>query len=389
MNGTIRIGSVLGIPILINPTWLITLALLTSLLALRIYPDVIPLDSPYRDDRLIHWVMALSTAIAFFASIVLHELAHSVVARRQGLTVKSITLFIFGGVSQIASDARRPLHEFVMAIVGPLTSLALGGILLALWALTGFSDTKPLPLVIRSLGFINVVLGIFNMAPGFPMDGGRVVRSILWGLSGNFYRSTRIATLLGRSLGYAMMFVGALAIFNLIDFISPLSGIWFGFLGLYLEMSARQSWAQTRALSTLTQHRAEDLMSAELETAAGSELVRELLDRAGRRFIFFVSDADDEVVGVLTEKETAAFSADRHLTTTAADIMVRTADANVATPDDDAAKLLERMEEHSVWHLPVIAEGRVIGVVSKESLLRLLARSLVPRLAARADAGPQ
>ena len=166
MKGSIRVARVLGIPIQVNLSWLITLALITALLALRIYPQVFPESSRYHDDQVLHWFMALGSALIFFGSILLHELAHSIVARKQGIPVKSITLFIFGGVSQIAGEARRPLHEFIMAIIGPLTSLLLAGVFLALWAITGFDRDEPLAIVLQWLFLMNLIVAAFNMAPG-------------------------------------------------------------------------------------------------------------------------------------------------------------------------------------------------------------------------------
>jgi len=384
--GNIQIARLLGIPIIVNISWLITLAFVTALLALRFYPTVFRPESPYRDDYAVHWAMAVASGLVFFVSIVLHELAHSIVARKQGIPVKSITLFIFGGVSQIGGEARRPLHEFIMAIVGPLTSLVLAGIFFGVWWLLGHRE-NPLGLVLSWLAIMNLVVAIFNMAPGFPMDGGRVLRSLIWGVSGNLYRATRLATLLGRVLGYGLMIAGTLAFFETFDFIDPWSGVWFVFLGLFLESSARQSWLQARALDVLGRYKAEDVMSSDLETASSWEKVEYLMNRAEpvrsrrgvRRFIFFVSDEEERVVGVLTEKEITRMRREERLSTTASDAMRRTEEVPVAELRDDGATMLQSMEANSVWHLPVISEGRVIGVVSKESLLRLMARNLLPQ----------
>jgi Zn-dependent protease len=380
VNGNIQIARVLGIPVVVNVSWLVTLAFVTSILALRFYPEVIPRSSPHRDDEVLHWVMALSSGLIFFASILLHELAHSVMARRLGIAVKSITLFIFGGVSQIASDAHRPLHEFAIAIVGPLTSVVLAGVFFALWWLTGLSSTDPLAIVLEWLFLMNLIVAAFNMAPGFPMDGGRVLRSLLWGISGNLLRATRLATIVGRGMGYSLMLIGGMAILGIITLIDAWSGLWFGILGMFLETSARQSWLQARALDVLAKFKAEDLMNEDLETAHRDERVRYLTNRAGgRHFIFFVSDDDDRVVGVLTEKEVAAAGGEPALTATAGELMMRPEDASVATLQEDGATMLQRMEADSLWHLPVVSEGRVIGVVGKDALLRLLARDLIPR----------
>jgi Zn-dependent protease/CBS domain-containing protein len=409
MQGNWQIARVAGIPIVVNVSWLITLAFVTSVLALQVYPEVLPRRSPYRDNVTLHWVMAVVSGLVFFGSILLHELAHSLVARRQGIPVRNITLFIFGGVSQIAGEARRPLNEFVMAIVGPLTSIALAGVFFASWWALDFSSREPVAIVIQWLFAMNLVVGVFNMAPAFPMDGGRVVRSVLWGISGRFYLATQLATLLGRGIGYSLTFAGGVVILastlapveglgfldTIAENVSPWSGVWFTILGLFLESSARRSWLHARALDTLAKYRAEDIMSPDIETAGIGDRVRYLLSRVvprvrpmGRsdrnavaRFIFFVEDGNDHVVGVLTEKEIAAVSVTPDNTATAGELMVRTEHTRTATPAEDAASLLQRMEEDALWHLPVVAGGRVIGVVSKERLLRMLARALMPKAA--------
>jgi len=387
IGGNLQIARILGIPIIINVTWLITFVFVTSLLALRVYPELLP--DRYRDDRSVHWLMAGASGVSFAISILLHELAHSIVARLQGIPVRSITFFALGGVSQIAGEARRPLNEFTMAVVGPLMSVLLAGVFFLLWVIAGFGERRPIPIMFEWLCLMNLILGAFNMAPGFPMDGGRVVRAALWAISRDFYRATRWATLLGRGLGYSLMFIGLLGLLGVLTAIGPWSGLWFGFLGLYLEQSARQSWIQTRALHSLSRYSAEDIMSSDIETADSSDLVRYVLNRAGRRFIFFISDAEDRVIGVLTEKEVEALGPERGGAATAGDLMVPTQNATVAAPREDAASLLQTMEAGSLWHLPVVAEGRVIGVVSKESILRLLARSLTRREPASAGAGPR
>ena len=379
MNGSFQIARFFGIPIVVNASWLLTLAFVTTMLALRFYPEVIPPRSPHRDDEALHWVMALGSGIVFFLSILLHELAHSMVARKQGIPVRSITLFIFGGVSQIGGEAKRPLHEFAMAIIGPLTSLAIAGVFFGAWSAMGRSEEKPFAIVVEWLFFMNLIVAGFNMAPGFPMDGGRVLRALLWGVSGNLHRATRLATLAGRALGYSLMFIGAFAFFGLLRWIDPWSGVWFIILGLFLESSARQSWYQARILYTLARYSAEEIMTPDLETAGREERLRYLANRGGRRFIFFVSDPDESVVGVLTEKEVAPVGDDERLTKSAGDVMLRPQDVPVAAPREDGASLLQRMEADAVWHLPVVSEGRVVGVVSKETLLRILARNLIPQ----------
>ncbi len=374
MNQSIQVARILGIPIVINLSWVITLVFVTSLLALDIYPTLIPENSPYRNDYALHWVMAISSGVAFFISIILHELAHSVVALHQGIKVKNITLFIFGGVSQIAGESRKPLEEFVMAFVGPLSSALLGGAFFGVWLLTGASDTSPVGIVLQWLFVMNLVLAVFNMAPAFPMDGGRVFRSILWGISGSLIRSTRWATLLSRGLGYAMMGLGFITLARIWEFFDPLNGIWFIIMGMFLESSARQSWVQAKALDILAGYKAQDLMTPDVPTVPADLEVRFLQMRGGKRFTFFVTDEDDQVIGVVSEAEATGENVD--LRATAGDIMIKAADAPIAGATEDAATIFQRMESGSVWQLPVVADGRVLGVISREGLIRLFTRGL-------------
>jgi Zn-dependent protease/predicted transcriptional regulator len=382
VNTSFRIARVMGIPVLVNLSWFLILIFVTSYLALNIYPNAaFEAGSPYHNDRVLHWAMAIASGMVFFGSILLHEMAHSIVALLQGIPVKSITLFMFGGVSEITGDPRRPRHEFLMAVVGPLTSLLIAGVFLVAWFLTGFADHTPVGIVVQWLFVMNLALALFNMAPGFPMDGGRVLRSIVWGITGNSIRATRVATLSGRSIGYSLMIIGALAFFGMLQDwdIMPINGILFVFLGLYLENAARQSWFQALAIDVLTNHAAEDIMNEDLEVASLDDRLHYLADRGGRRYMFFINDRDDHVAGIVTHREVAAIPELERSATSAGKVMVPTETIPVAMPREDGASLLKRMEADGTWHMPVVSDGRVVGVVSKEDLLRLLAARFFPR----------
>jgi CBS domain-containing protein len=268
-----------------------------------------------------------------------------------------------------------------MAVVGPLTSLLIAGVFFVAWFLTGFADDTPVGIVVQWLFVMNLALALFNMAPGFPMDGGRVLRSIVWGITGNSIRATRVATLSGRSIGYSLMIIGALAFFGMFQDwdIMPINGILFVFLGLYLENAARQSWFQALAIDVLTSHAAEDIMNEDLEVASLDDRLHYLADRGGRRYMFFINDRDDHVAGIVTDREVAAVPELERGATFAEKVMVPTENVPVAMMREDGASLLKRMEADGTWHMPVVSEGRVVGVVSKEDLLRLLAARFFPR----------
>jgi Zn-dependent protease len=380
LNRTFRVARLLGIPVEVNVSWLFTIVFVTAFLALSVYPEIIPDGSPNRDKEWLHWIMALSSGLIFFGSILVHEFAHSVIALRYGIPVKSITLFIFGDVSQIGGEAKRPRHEFLMAIAGPFTCLILAGMFFGLWYLTGRNEDSPLTIVLEWLFLMNLIIAAFNMAPGFPMDGGRVLRSVIWGVSGNLYRATRLATLVGRSMGYSLMIVGGLAFIGLFDeYISPWSGLWFALLGLFLESSARQAWFQAKALELLSSFTAEDIMSEDLPTTDSQVALAYLANRTDEHYIYFVENDADRVIGILTEKEVSTVEPDLRRTATAGEVMSETNTVPVAALKEDGATILQRMETSDTWMMPVVSEGNVVGVVSKMSLLRLLARSFMPQ----------
>jgi CBS domain-containing protein len=291
-------------------------------------------------------------------------------------------------VSQIGGEAKRPHHEFLMAIVGPLASLILAGLFFGLWFVLGDNEDGPINIVLEWLFLMNLIIAAFNMAPGFPMDGGRVLRSLIWGVSGNLYRATRLATLVGRTMGYSLMIVGALSFIGLFkDYVGPWSGLWFAMLGLFLESSARQAWFQAKALEVLSGITAEEIMNRDLPTTDSQVALAYLANRNDEHYIYFVENDDERVVGVLTEKEVASIPPEGRRGATAGEVMSRTQDVEVAALKEDGASLLQRMESLETWMMPVISEGNVVGVVSKLSLLRVLARNFIPK--EPATAGPQ
>ncbi|HKV00564.1 MAG TPA: site-2 protease family protein, partial [Ktedonobacteraceae bacterium] len=230
MPGSFRIGKIAGIDIFIHVSWIIIFVLLTWSLATGWFAVLYPGWS-----TITYWVVSLIAALLLFVAVLVHELAHSLVARTRGLPVKNITLFIFGGVSNIEQEPQTPGVEFQMAFVGPLTSLAIGGIAYLLQLALG-ENTSPLAAILRYLAVTNVLLGIFNLIPGFPLDGGRVLRSIVWKLTGSLRTATRVTTLVGEVIGYLFILLGIWLFFggNLLD------GIWLGFIGWFL-LSAAQS----------------------------------------------------------------------------------------------------------------------------------------------------
>jgi Zn-dependent protease len=290
MTGSFRIGSVAGIDLRIHYTWLFALVLVAWSLADGFFPASFPSFDPITD-----WLLGIVSALLLFASVLIHELSHSVMAMKRGLAVHSITLFIFGGVSTIAGEPRAAKDEFAISVVGPLTSLALSACFWGLGLALGTSDT-PAAAVTLYLGFINLALGIFNLVPGFPLDGGRVLRSVLWGATHNFRRATQIATYVGQTFGFLLIGWG---LFQLLsgDF---LGGMWTAFLGWCLNNAAEA----TRHTELMTPR---SLTSVPAETTLSSAL-RELADQD--IYEIWVTE-DGRVVGLLTRPRNGAYHGHR------------------------------------------------------------------------------
>ncbi|MBF6600960.1 MAG: site-2 protease family protein [Dehalococcoidia bacterium] len=367
-RGNIRVGAVLGIPLEFNLSWLITLALFTFLLGDQVYPDVLR-DEP----AWFSWLLAAVSGIFFFASIIIHELAHSLIARRSGIPVRAITLFMLGGVSQITREARRPLVEFVMAIVGPLTSIALAGVFLGLAYAPGLRDNRT-GVMWEWLFLMNLSLGIVNMAPGFPLDGGRVLRAALWGITGNYRQATRWASLCGRGLGYALIAGGFLVLLRVVPWLDPFSGIWLILVGFFLDNAARQSWAHTRLLEELRTRPASSIMQTVLPRVAPEV---DLLQAMSRYYhprdgmCAFVVDGDEHVLGMVTDVQLARVPRDRWPSVPVGAAMQPADEIATTTSGADLASVLEEMDGSQQTQLPVLEDGRLTGWVSRARLTGL------------------
>jgi Zn-dependent protease len=366
-----RIGSLLGIPILVNPSWFILFGLTTWLLATQVFPSVLTSAS-----NVTYFVMAAASVLVFFTSIVIHELAHSVVAKRYQIPVRSITLFVFGGVAQITRDATRPVAELLMALAGPMTSFVLGGVFLFLWWAITAGDSSPLGLVLFWLAWMNIVLGAFNLVPAFPMDGGRVFRSLMWLISGNYNRATQIACWTGRGIAWVAIGAGVLSLVQVpIPLISqPLGGAWIVLIGVFLENAARQSLLQNRLVTTLRQYSASQLMVADPPVVEGAmsvgSLARGVLE-LNPRVCYFVED-EGRLAGILSSYQLRAVPEQLWDSTTAAQVMVPSQRLKATGPESPVSDVLLEMEASNLLHMPVVREGRVIGVIGRDRILGVL-----------------
>ncbi len=367
MRGQIRLGRIGGIEIDLHYTWFIIAALITFSLVAQFHAT-----NPAWPSGLI-WGSSIVTALLFFAALLLHELAHSLVAVRQGLPVRSITLFALGGVSQIEREAMTPGGEFWMAIAGPLTSFAIGGICLAATKGTGWSATatapSPATAVLGWLGYINLALGGFNLIPGFPLDGGRVLRSLIWRASGDRHRATRIAAHTGRVV--AALFIG----WGLLRFLvgASFGGLWIAFIGWFLLDAAHASLVQSDIADDLRDLCIEDFTIRDCERAdvkSDLEAVAGAILHSPRHCCLV--ERDGTVVGLLGLAEMRSVPRDQWSKTMVASVMRRIDHLHALSPDMPAVEGLEVMVRESAGQLPVVAGGHVQGIVSRRQILDLL-----------------
>lgn len=375
---TFRVGSLAGIPILISPSWFLLFGLTTWLLATQFYPDALE-----NADRWTHYAMAGASVVLFFASIIVHELAHSLVARAYRIPVRSITLFILGGVAQITREAAKPLHELLMAAAGPLASFALSALFFGTWFALGANDHRPVDYVLVWLALMNAILGVFNLLPAFPMDGGRVFRSIAWMLTGNYDRATALAAWTGRAFAFAGVGLGLAAVLGRDVLLAqdPAGGAWLIFLGLFLENAARKSLEQNRLVRELRLYRAEDLMHRNPPVVEGTQtvgaLARGVID-INPKVCYFVQD-HGALAGILSGYEMREVPLQLWDSVTARQAMVPTAELRATARERLVSDVLVEMETEDLFHMPVVEDGRVIGVLARDRILGVLRQAgLIP-----------
>lgn len=364
MTNSISIGKIFGIPIRLHFTWFIIFILVTVSLSLHYFPTTYPFW-----DTALYWVIGIITGILFFASIIAHELSHSVISRANGVPVKSITLFIFGGVAQISREAVRAAGELKMALAGPLSSIAIGVIFGIVWRLSEpFSE--PTSALAFWLMRINFALAIFNLIPGFPLDGGRVLRSIIWQATGNFKKATRVATLVGQGVAYLFILVGLVVAFRgyIVD------GIWLALIGWFLENAASSSYRQALLSTTLANITASEVMSTDCPVVPRNLTVKQLVQEhvfpSGRRC--FMVTADGHLEGIITLKDIKAVPQHQWDFTTVEKAMTPLARLTVARPNDNALTVIALMDEGDINQVPVVEGKRVVGIIGRDNLLRLI-----------------
>lgn len=366
LKSGIPIGRVFGIPIRLHFSWFFIFALVTWALTVSYFPESYPDWS-----RTASIITGVITSLLFFSSVLLHELMHSVVAIASGIPVKSITLFIFGGVSQITEEPSNPKMELKIALAGPLTSILLGGIF---WAIF-FMIPESFEYIIAVsfwLGLINLMLGIFNLLPGFPLDGGRVLRAILWWRSGNLRRATKWASNAGRGISFLFIFGGIWLIFQGPEF--WFNGLWLAFIGWFLGNAAVGSYRQLTLQQMLQGHAVSEAMTRSCTTVQQNITLNELVNKhilpTGNQ-CFIVTDGA-QTKGLITLKEVKAIPSTEWALKKVIEIMIPLEKLRQVRPDEDMARVLKVLTEEEIGQLPVVEGGNIIGMISRENLLAFI-----------------
>lgn len=362
-----HLATMFGFEVGFDASWFFIAVLITWTLATGWFPHVYESLGQFT-----YWVMGLAGALGLFASIVLHELSHSLVARRHGVEMQGITLFIFGGVAHMGGEPPSPTAELRVAIAGPIASVIVGG---ASYGLARAFDALAAPTavwgVLAYLGTINLVLAGFNLVPAFPLDGGRVLRAILWRSKHDLRWATRVTSQVGSAFGLAMIALGVFA------FVGGriVSGVWWGLLGLFLRSAAQTSYRQLLVREALGGEPVRRFMRSDPRTVSPETSVRALVED------FFYRDyhkmypvvTDGQLVGCVTLPTIQQVPRGEWERRTVGDVTIPCSGANTVAPDTDAVEVLGTMQRQGTSRMMVVDHGHLLGIVTLKDLLRFLA----------------
>jgi Zn-dependent protease len=360
---TFTLGRILGIPVGVDLSWLLIFALLTWLLAAGYYPD------QFRTWPVaLYWLAGALTAIVFFISVLLHELGHSLVARSYHIPVRKITLYIFGGISQIEDEPHNAREEFWVAIAGPAVSLVLAGFFFALGRIAPGGEF--ITALSRYLGVINLALGLFNLIPGFPLDGGRVFRAAVWAISKNMRRATLIASNLGRVVAFIFILLGVWQLFTG----QLLNGLWIAFIGWFLESAATGQVQQQRIQDLLMGRKVSEAMSRAYTEISAETSLQELVDMhiLGSGLRTFIVKQGDKPVGMVTLHRIREVDRNAWPQTSVAQVMIPIGEIKQVSPGTPLWEALGEMDRDGVNQLPVVEDHEIIGMLNRVDVISFI-----------------
>jgi Zn-dependent protease/CBS domain-containing protein len=368
--GGVRIGSIFGLEIRIDYSWLVIFFLVLWTFTVGVFPMQFP-----GLDRWMYVAMGVSGTFLFFLSVLLHELAHSVVAQAKGIPVEGITLFIFGGMAHTRMEFENPKDEFLIAGAGPVSSVAIAGAFALISGIgTQLGWSVAITGVAGYLAVLNLILAIFNMLPGFPLDGGRLFRAAIWHYTGDLTKATRIASTGGKWLGYMLMALGLLQIFAGL----LIGGLWLIFIGWFVRMAAEATYVQHLLSATLEGVRASQAMTSELQTVPPHLTLREFVDDyvfRGRHEAYPVTDEDDHPLGIIAFRQIKEVPQEEWPQRTVADTMTALDDQTTVRPETKMTDVLEKIQTSKTRRVLVVRDGHLMGIITGADLARWMDRA--------------
>lgn len=363
---SIRLFNLLGFEVKIDFSWIIIAVLIAWSLSTGFFPF------QYKGLSVsTYWAMGIIGALGLFASIIVHEFSHSVVAKRYGLPMKGITLFIFGGVAEMGDEPASPKTEFLMAVAGPISSMVMAGLFFILTTGGGSLLPRPAAGVLQYLAMINALLAAFNMVPAFPLDGGRILRSALWKYKGNIRWATRISAAVGSGFGVFLIVLGVLNIIggNLVG------GMWWCLIGLFLYGAAKSSYQQLLTRRALNGEPVSRFMKTGAVTVPADTSIQELVNDYIYKFhykMFPVVENTQKLVGYVTTKRVKEVPKDKWHDVTVSDIADTPGADSTIGPSDDAMKALSIMNRKGQSRLMVVRDDRLAGIITLKDMLEFL-----------------
>src|SRR6266498_1359621 len=352
-----RVGRVAGVEVRVDSSWAVIALLITYSMYLRastLYPELSGGGAV---------ALAILATVLFFGSVLVHELAHALVSQARGIRVQDITLFLFGGATRARVESRGPGDEFLIALVGPLTSGILAGLFGIVAGLGGNLLSAPLAGTLGYLAWTNLLLAVFNLVPGFPLDGGRLLRSAIWKATGSFRRATRVASLAGQGVGWLL--AGDLA-----------GGIWFAFIGWFLVQAARSSYQELQLRDLLRGVEAEDVMASDLRRIRPELSLQDAVDDYFMRYDHgaFPVEEQGRTIGLLTLRGVRRVPREQWPTRRVRDAMVPLGDQVVVAPDARMDGVLGKLQDGEAGRVLVVHGGEVVGIITASDLTRWLRR---------------
>ncbi len=381
MKASFKLLRIAGIDIGIHYTWIFIFIFFTWTLSQNfaaMYPDW---------SVAAQWISGTITSLMLFISVLIHEMAHSLVAKSKGLPVHSITLFILGGVSNLEEEPKKPMVEFTMAIVGPAASLLLA---LIFWVITLAAGTpnadQPVIVIISFLAWINLVLGIFNLLPGFPMDGGRVLRSIIWGSTGNLTKATNVASFIGQGFGWLLIGYGIYLIIS----VNLFSGLWAGLIGWFLISSAGASRKELSLRERLSGIKVRELMNLNIPTISPETTVQDMVMDIFRRQQGRAAPVcqNGQLAGIATITDAKKVPQEKWAVTPVRDIMTG-GTLYTVTPDDNLYIAMELIGKHDINQVLIKDGGQCAGMLTRADIIRYIQMLQELKLPGRKGSGGQ